>query len=397
MKSIFFSEALSSLKLIDTIFDAGLPIQDTDDSRRAIVVSSALSTEEQEMFADFITLLKVDKTVDNVGIVTYDKNHVFKFFSYPTVATLNGQIGIMIGVTDESRGFTSAFVPLVWVPNKNYEETGEDAGGYFFQVSEKKRVKAQLVTIPSQMNPDEDRHYICIKSKKFIYNLTFKVEPDVTSEQILQAWYEGKFELVCRSFFRAACSGNKMFGDCFRRGDFPSEGVLLILENGTIKENEFTDTKGKTKKLISSKWRLKASSHPNLPVRDFSANPVALDEVGTIFCNKSMACTQFLLNKPHLNEKYYLHIIGINASNPKNPNPDWVPSHTGSYKLDNLPLSIFQTFKMFIEDAFSSHTETANILPPSAAETEAMDNFDKTTIDVAYEDVNGKVPEKVPF
>ncbi|MBW4633587.1 MAG: hypothetical protein KME30_17310 [Iphinoe sp. HA4291-MV1] len=307
IETIFLRDAFGSLISPERLLDVVGESVCSEEGIKSVVPIQVLTEREQAIFADLTNLFGVKPT--NAGFVTYDENYSFKFFSYPRIGLNNeGQLGLLIGADNQDANHISAFVPMVYKPGKDEDEDGE----YYLG-----KARCGLVSIPDEIDKTKSKHYIAIKSKRFIYNISFKPQSDLDFNLVPSAFHNGQFDTVCSAFQGSLAIVNKMFTSLFKNATFPKTGVFLILSNGQITENEHDG-----KVLVSTRWRLLASSHPNLLVDVYKNPATPLREVYSISCNNSCKVTKEVLAgyKP----KYFgLYIAG---AHPKNP--EWIPEHS---------------------------------------------------------------------
>lgn len=328
IETVYLRDAFPSLmspnKILKLVGDSAV---NADDTITTVVPLQALSEKEYTIFSDLTTLLGVSPS--NAGYCIYDENWSQKFFGYPRIGlAADGTLGLLIGADQKDSNQVSAFVPMV------YKETGDEEGEYYLG-----KCKCALISITDPNDNKKQRHYISIKSKRFIYNISFKPVDDLDSNAVAPAYYSGQFELVCGSFQGAFGILNKMFQKCFKPGGvFPKEGVLFLLSGGYFDENIW---EGKT--LISTKWRVEAVSHGELIVDGYKADSISLKEIKTLSCPGSCKLTKNALEEG-LPAVAMVYVEGKNSRNAEH-----IPEHTSITDFSYISPAIRRKFAPIIE------------------------------------------------
>ncbi len=375
--SFYINNCLESIKTADLVLDNDLPIQHKNDgSFIAFINIDALPDSEANIFSAFCALFNIENT-DNIGIAIYDEYNAYKYFTAPCVGIKDNQLCLMIGAegTDtEGEIHQSHLIPLVWEPID--EDVEGELGTYYFDCG-KKKLYASLVTIPSGYD-GEMRSYIAVKGKVngklFIFNIAFRADKETLAHEILEAWNSGEFHNICKSFYSVSVNINKCFGGTFKTNNFPQDGVILVLKNGTVLENEY---EGRI--LTSSRWELFKTSHPDLEVYDFDNEPVSLESIGSIYGSKSFAGTKQLIRSSKNNAYYICYVYGANTRDVA-----YIPLHVGSNKLRNMSSRIRAKF----QDLFAELEQLLGIAPNH----KANNLTDKQLVETKNSLIQGNTP-----
>lgn len=228
---------------------------------------------------------------NNLGDSLFDVNTKQPtWFNAPTIGLAKGgELGLMIGVDDKSKNQKSCFVPLLFQDSDEPEDGLTRKRYYYFSFDGgKTRVVADLVPMVSPYDDDQMRYYVMPNKpgQQRGFYLPFKVDKDVSEDSITAAWESGNFHLICRNFNSTMVSLSNCFGLSFQDNSFPAGGVLILLKNGKLSVGNYDN-----KKLLSAKWEIADSTHPNLLLGMYQAKQLTgtctLGEVGIFYTGGS--------------------------------------------------------------------------------------------------------------
>ena len=355
MLPVFISDLFSNCKQFDFFVGDDFDISQYENAKniKFFIKDEHLSNRAKAVLDELFRILGVTEKErpTNYGVVVFDAYTMeHRFTGYPSIALDgNGDIVLRIGsdsVEDEEEALD---IPLFY-----------NGQSYFFKLLNKDGIKLKLSpVVTNQGTPDEKTlYYISCEEEnrpKFTFIFSFKLQEKTSHEVLTEAWYSGQFETVLTGFSKSGINLSHAFADALQSGNFPENGILMLLVNGIY--DEFTDVNNGNKKYQSSKWQIAACSHPNLIVKDYSGAFIPLSQVGMVTASSSCSASKSLFQ---LREKYgypqdfkmpayLLHITGVNMQGSK-PRYDWIPKNTGTANFKFFSFQIQKNFAGFLQE-----------------------------------------------
>lgn len=329
-KFIFFRSNVTSPSVIDTVWDNEEECLVSNDAKgvRALLKLKHLSEADQEVFQAFYSMLKlpVIKPDDFIGLTSFDSDYMHQWFTYPIVANDKDkpvlQIGAIYGKPGEAFYSVAKKFPLF------YDETKEK----YFVTDDKGKQICQLHFSFTTGDNEKRTPWLVMKNDEFVFHIGVKIDQETSCDTVERAFEVGALQDALIDLLKSGANFTKLFSLAFKNNLFPSEGVMLLLTNGTYSEQPWENKVSK-----SARYNVAAYSRncEGLPLVDWrfkdSNEPVTISDIGMISFSDTTQAYKNLMAKPKEARTVYLFV-----QSPSPRSPEHSPLHTTTTIINRL-------------------------------------------------------------
>lgn len=271
MPSIQIGNIFSSVHLSDSPWIFPQLTSGNIASQRMYVTTENVNPNELETFKLFLKELGVPlESLNNFGVASY-KNGVFAGHSPAFFGLKEGQPGLVLGTANSTGDYSDLFIPCEVVEEER-QEGRKKVMKWCYYLNETE------LFIEEKLTPDNKptgKHFLKIKTQtpdlvdvEFSFPFLIDKKREFAGNEVNLLFKTGKFAEVCREFGTGSSKvwiqSNKAFTKLFEAKKFPSEGILILAQNGITKVTPAGSHPNITSDIDQSDWEIVSVSHPDL-------------------------------------------------------------------------------------------------------------------------------------